>query len=77
MTIVKLKGGRLAIYSAIALAEQAMRQIEALGTPTLLIVPSAIHRPTWRRVAGLERILVAHGAPIDNARETLLELAAA
>jgi hypothetical protein len=196
MTIVKLKGGRLAIYSAIALTEQAMRQLEALGTPTFLIVPSAIHRldvapwkerypdivvvapegareevnkvlgidatmvmlgdprvsldtvpgterrelsmvvetetgktlvvndlifnfpkmkglagiglkllgfgpghPTipklvkkklvandgemraqlraWAELAGLERILVAHGAPIDNARETLLELAAA
>jgi hypothetical protein len=196
MTVVKLKGDRLAIYSAIALAEPAMKEIEALGTPTFLIVPSAIHRldvlpwkerypkilvvapegareevnkvlridatmamlgdprvsldtvpgterrelsmvvetetgktlivndlifnfpkmkglagmglkllgfgpghPTipklvkkklvandgemrkqlraWAELAGLERILVAHGPPIDNARETLLELAAA
>jgi hypothetical protein len=196
MTLVVLSGGRLAIFSAIALAEPAMKQLEALGTPTFLIVPSAIHRldvapwkdrfpditviapegakdkvgeivnvdstlpdlgdprvelaavpgtkgrelsmlvetetgktlvvndlifnfpeikgvagiglkllgfgpghPTipklvklklvkdademraqlraWANIAGLERILVAHGLPIDNPRETLLELAAA
>lgn len=30
----------------------------------------------WANDSGLERILVAHGAPIENPRETLLELAA-
>jgi hypothetical protein len=44
MTIVKLAGGRLAIYSAIALDEQRMRDLEALGRPAFLIVPSGIHR---------------------------------
>lgn len=32
---------------------------------------------TWAAIPGLERLLVAHGAAIDNARETLLALAAA
>src|SRR5688572_2629761 len=44
MTVVRLSGGRLAIYSAIALEESEMAKLEALGTPSYLIVPSAIHR---------------------------------
>jgi len=44
MTIVKLAGNRLAIYSAIALDEARMAKLEALGKPTFMIVPSAIHR---------------------------------
>jgi len=31
----------------------------------------------WAEMAGLERILVSHGTPIENPRETLLALAAA
>jgi hypothetical protein len=44
MTVVVLSGGRLAIYSAIALEESEMAKLEALGKPSYLIVPSAIHR---------------------------------
>jgi hypothetical protein len=44
MTIARLAGDRLAIYSAIALDEARMRQLEDLGRPTFLIVPSGIHR---------------------------------
>jgi hypothetical protein len=44
MTVVRLSGGRLAIYSAIALDETEMKKLEALGRPSYLIVPSAIHR---------------------------------
>jgi hypothetical protein len=44
MTVVQLSGRRLAIYSAIALEEADMLAIEALGEPTYLIVPSALHR---------------------------------
>jgi len=44
MTVVCLTGGRLAIYSAIALDDAQMARLEGLGTPAFLIVPSAIHR---------------------------------
>ena len=44
MTIVRLSGGRLAIYSAIALDEPRMAKLEALGHPTFLIVPGSLHR---------------------------------
>jgi len=44
MTVVGLSGGRTAIYSAIALADEEMARIEALGQPTVLVVPSGAHR---------------------------------
>jgi hypothetical protein len=44
MTVVRLTGDRLAIYSAISLDEAEMSKLEALGTPEFLIVPSGIHR---------------------------------
>jgi hypothetical protein len=44
MTIARLSGGRLAVYSAMSLAEPEMRRIEALGRPAFLIVPGALHR---------------------------------
>ena len=44
MTIARLRDGRLAIYSAIALDEPQMQRLEGLGTPAFLIVPSGIHR---------------------------------
>ncbi len=39
MTVVRLAGGRSAIFSAIALPEPEMARIEALGTPAVMIVP--------------------------------------
>jgi len=44
MTVARLNDGRLVIFSAIALDEGEMRQLEAFGTPAYLIVPSDIHR---------------------------------
>jgi len=44
MTVVGLAGGRTAIFSAIALDEPEMQRIEALGIPSVLIVPGDQHR---------------------------------
>ena len=44
MTVVRLNSGDLAIFSAIALREPEMAELEALGRPAFLIVPSARHR---------------------------------
>jgi hypothetical protein len=44
MTVVKLRDGSGIIYSAIALEEEAMRQIEAWAMPRFLIVPGDAHR---------------------------------
>jgi len=44
MTIVRLRDGRLIIYSAISLDEVEMNALESYGTPAFLIVPGDIHR---------------------------------
>jgi len=44
MTIVRLKDGRLVVFSAIALDENEMNTIEAFGRLAFLIVPSDKHR---------------------------------
>jgi hypothetical protein len=44
MTVVRLKSGDLAIFSAIALREPDMAELETLGRPAFLIVPSERHR---------------------------------
>lgn len=48
MTVVKLGDGRTAIFSAVALNEAAMREIETLGTPAFLVVPNGFHRTDAR-----------------------------
>jgi len=46
MTVVRLEGADnpLVIHNAIALEESAMRELEAWGTPTYLLVPNGGHR---------------------------------
>ena len=44
MTVVRLRDGRLVIHSAVALDPAGMQALEAWGTPSFLLVPSAYHR---------------------------------
>jgi hypothetical protein len=44
MTVVRLADGRLVIFSAIALHEDEMRQLEDYGRPGFLVVPNDHHR---------------------------------
>ncbi len=44
MTVVRLSGSRLVVFSAIALDENEMAALEAFGRPAYLIVPSDKHR---------------------------------
>jgi hypothetical protein len=44
MTVVRLKGARLLIYSAISLDEAEMCMLEVQGEPAFLVVPNAHHR---------------------------------
>src|SRR6187402_2516619 len=44
MAVVKLSSGELVIHNGIALDEASMRELEAFGTPTYLIVPNGGHR---------------------------------
>ena len=80
MTIVRLKDRRLIIYSAIALEERAMAQIEEFGVPSFLVVPSDIHRldariwkdryPSIKVIApGAARAKVEEIVPVDATTE--------
>jgi hypothetical protein len=44
MTVVRLGGGRLVIWSAIALGEAGMRDFESFGRPAYLVAPGDLHR---------------------------------
>jgi hypothetical protein len=44
MTVARTNTGGLVIFSAIALDEPGMAELEALGTPAFLVVPSLRHR---------------------------------
>src|SRR5690349_5645176 len=44
MTVVRVRGERLVIYSAFALGEPQMKVLEAFGKPSFLVVPNDIHR---------------------------------
>jgi len=44
MTVVRLQNRRLVVFSAIALDEPEMAELEAFGRPAFLIVPSDKHR---------------------------------
>lgn len=76
MTVVRLADGSCLLYSAIALDEAGMQQIEALGMPHTLIVPGGAHRldakiykqryPALRVIAPEgARKRVAEAVPVD------------
>jgi hypothetical protein len=44
MTVARLVDGRLVIWSAIALDEPSMQELERFGRPGYLVVPSDLHR---------------------------------
>jgi hypothetical protein len=65
MTVVRLPGGRLIIYSAIALAEEEMLRLEAFGTPAFLIVPNDHHRldaKAWKDRYPAMKVIAPAGA---------------
>jgi len=44
MTIARMNDGRLVIHNGIALEDELMTEIEAFGTPAVLVVPNSFHR---------------------------------
>jgi hypothetical protein len=77
MTVVRLRDGRLVVWSAIALDEDEMLALERYGQPAFLVVPNDHHRldaPIWKqRYPGLvvvapagARDKVAQALPVDT-----------
>ena len=65
MTVLTLKGGRLAVWSAIPLREPEMAQLESMGPVDFLIVPGASHRldlRAWKRRYPAARVVCPPGA---------------
>ena len=51
MTVVRLRDGRLVIWSPVSLDNAGMATLESYGRPAFLVVPSAHHRlgaPAWK-----------------------------
>jgi hypothetical protein len=44
MTLVRREDGSVVVHSAIALDDESMSEIEAWGTPSVLLVPNTFHR---------------------------------
>jgi len=51
MIVVRMRDGRLVLHGAMALADEAMKKLEALGEPAVLLVPSRYHRMDAPRFA--------------------------
>jgi hypothetical protein len=65
MAIARRTDGRLVIHSAIAMAEEQMRELEALGEPAFLVVPSSNHRidaPAYKKRYPGMKVLAPRGA---------------
>jgi hypothetical protein len=65
MTLARLADGRHVIHNGIAVADAAMREIEAWGTPAYLVVPNAFHRldaAAYRRRYPDLRVLAPRGS---------------
>lgn len=65
MTVVRLRGGRLVIFSAVALDEEEMRALEDFGEPAFLIVPNDHHRldsKIWKDRYPAMQVITPQGA---------------
>ena len=80
MAVARRSDGRLVIHSAIAMDEDRMRELEALGEPAFLVVPSRAHRldaPAYKRRYPSIRVFAPKGArkavadrvPVDGTYE--------
>jgi hypothetical protein len=65
MTVVRLTGSRLIVFSAIALNEDEMARLETYGRPAFLVVPSDKHRldaKPWKNRYPMMQVVAPEGA---------------
>jgi hypothetical protein len=79
MTVVRLNGSRLVVFSAIALNEDEMTKLEAYGRPAFLIVPSdaPLDAKPWKNRYPAMQVIAPEGARAkveDVCRSTLSRL---
>jgi hypothetical protein len=74
MTVYRLRDGRLVLYSVIAMHDEGMRQLEALGTPAFMVMPHDRHQmdaPFYKRRYPSLRVLAPEpgherNVPVDG-----------
>lgn len=73
MSVARLRDGRLVIHSAIAMEEAAMKELEAWGEPSILLIPHARHRMDAARYKQCYPRLRVFAPPavLTKARETV------
>jgi len=80
MTLARRADGRVVVHSAIALGDAEMKEIEAWGPPSFLLVPNPVHRldgPAYRKRYPGIKVLAPRGArekvealmPVDGSYE--------
>jgi len=80
MTVVRRSDGTLVIHSAIAMGDKEQRELEALGTPAVLLVPNGMHRldaPAYKKRYPNLRVYAPRGSrakveevvPVDGTYE--------
>ena len=65
MTVVRLRDGRLVVWSAIALDEKEMAKLEAFGRPAFMVVPNDHHRldaKVWKNRYPQVKVVAPRGA---------------
>ena len=65
MTVARLAGDRLVVFSAIALEEGCMRMLETYGRPAFLVVPGDKHRldaKVWKERYPAMQVVAPEGA---------------
>jgi hypothetical protein len=80
MTVFRSEGGELVLYSVIAMHEDGMRALEALGTPAVMVIPHRRHQmdaPFYKARYPQLRVLAGEGARVRevNVDGDLTELA--
>jgi hypothetical protein len=76
MTVVRLRDRRLVIWSAIALDEASMSQLEAYGTPAIMIVPNDHHRydaRAWKQRYPQLQVVAPAGASEKVAKKVAVD----
>jgi hypothetical protein len=65
MAVARMRDGRLVVHGAMAMDEPAMKELEALGEPAVMLVPSRYHRmdaPRYARRYPSMRVYCPHGS---------------
>lgn len=75
MVLARTRDGRVVVHNAIALDEAAMREVEAWGEPSVLIVPNGFHRldaHAWKQRYPRSQVVCPPGA--DKAVRKVVEV---